>query len=176
MKNDKILSPNSCVIAPHRHTNPTGVLEDLLGYNAGFGVSYESFEHKWIVIDRDPERVNGGGHTPEDFQSAILQAQAKGIRVAWSNPCFELWILLHFQFRDTSIDRDDFSAILTRLQGEQYEKNDPFLYSKLKNLRGVAIRNSKLLWDRKKSIRPLDCNPCTKVFELFDSLLEKKSN
>lgn len=173
LKKHKQLSPRSCVIATHQHTNPSGVLSDLINHKAGFGISYEDFEYKWIVIDRDPERVNGGGHTPEDFQAALLQAEQKGISVAWSNPCFELWILLHYQYRNTSIDRDDFSSILSPLLGKKYEKNDSSLYSNLKHLREDALKNARKLWAQNNSIRPLECNPCTKIFELIDSLMNE---
>jgi len=46
------ITANSLVIAKHKHTDPKGVLKDLLAYPD----DYKSFSHKWIVIDRDIER------------------------------------------------------------------------------------------------------------------------
>lgn len=48
----------------------------------------------WCVFDRDKEE-NDGKDT--SFTDAITTAESKGMRVAWSNDDFELWILLHFE-------------------------------------------------------------------------------
>ena len=46
------------------------------------------YDEIWCVFDRDDHpRVN----------ESINRAKAHGLSVALSNPCFELWILLHFQ-------------------------------------------------------------------------------
>jgi hypothetical protein len=41
----------------------------------------------WLVFDEDQN---------PDTQLVILQAKKSGISCAYSNPCFELWLLLHF--------------------------------------------------------------------------------
>ncbi|MDZ7878813.1 MAG: RloB family protein [Saprospiraceae bacterium] len=48
----------------------------------------------WCVFDRDRE-PNDGKDTA--FNDSIRTANAKGIKTAWSNDDFELWILLHFE-------------------------------------------------------------------------------
>ena len=48
----------------------------------------------WCVFDRDKE-INDGKDT--SFTDSITMAETKGMRVAWSNDDFELWILLHFE-------------------------------------------------------------------------------
>jgi len=107
----KIITQDSFVIAKHNHTHPSGVLDDLKKYRSNNGKTYKDFDHKWIVIDRDCERVNGGGHTAEDFNNALQNA--KKIRsdlhvdVAYANDAFELWYLLHFEYRNTAISRDE---------------------------------------------------------------------
>lgn len=59
--------------------------------------------HVWCVFDRDSEETNekeriGNTH----FNESIKMAERSGIKVAWSNDSFELWILLHFE--DVSIE------------------------------------------------------------------------
>ena len=44
----------------------------------------ENFKETWIVFDRD--RV-------PDFDKLIQKANYRGISVAWSNPCIEIWFL-----------------------------------------------------------------------------------
>jgi len=113
---ERKISPRSCVIAPHDHTNPTGVLADLVAYQSN-GITFSDFEHKWIVIDRDEERTNGGGHTVLDFNEALNQAEKQGVSVAYSNPCFEFWYLLHYDFRDSALHRDDLAGLLSLFPG-----------------------------------------------------------
>lgn len=166
------ISNSSCVIATHRHTDPRGVLQDLLDYRTEFGAKYSDFDEKWIVIDRDPERTNGGGHTLENFNAAIEAARQNQISVAWSNPCFELWILLHFEFRNTSIDRDDFSRLLSdaRRLNREYNKNIDNLYELLQTKQVDAIRNAKRLSSENHSVQPASSNPGTMIFSLLESV------
>jgi len=52
----------------------------------------------WCVFDRDKEgrpELESFGNT--NFNESIHTALNKGIRVAWSNDAFELWVLLHFE-------------------------------------------------------------------------------
>jgi len=103
---EKCITQNSLVVAKHRRTNPLGVLKDLIEHRCDNGKTYKDFEHKWIVIDRDIARVNGGGHSKEDFNRALQKAKKEKVQVAYSNDSFELWYLLHFEYRDTAILRD----------------------------------------------------------------------
>ena len=50
----------------------------------------------WCVFDFDTAEVQNGKEKVS-FDEAIKMAQRRGIKVAWSNDCFELWILLHFE-------------------------------------------------------------------------------
>lgn len=49
------------------------------------------FESIWVVFDRD--RFG-------QFESGIDQARANQVQVAWSVPCFEYWLVLHFEWTD----------------------------------------------------------------------------
>jgi hypothetical protein len=50
--------------------------------------SREDFDAAWCVFDVDEF---------QDIQRAVTDARRAGIEVAVSNPCFELWLLLHFR-------------------------------------------------------------------------------
>jgi len=163
------ISPRSCVIAPHDHTNPTGVLADLVAYQSN-GITCLDFEHKWIVIDRDEERTNGGGHTVQDFNDALTQAKKQGVKVAYSNPCFEFWFLLHYDLRDSSLHRDDLAKLLSQRMGVAYEKSDKGHFERLFPKIPIAIRNSVKLCQSDKR-PPCDANPTTTVHELVGILI-----
>ena len=185
----KSITQDSFVIAKHKHTNPTGVLSDLKVYKDENGKAYKDFDHKWIVIDRDSERVSGGGHNKEDFNNALKNAQSSrsnlNIEVAYSNDSFELWYLLHFEYRNTTISRDEIiKQVIKRLKEiepykfsklnknnmkqESYTKS---IFETLKPLQSVAIRNAKkLLESYEDSHNPEKDNPYTRVHVLISIL------
>ena len=166
------LSPKSCVIAPHEHTNPTGVLADLQAYQH-LGIDYEDFDHKWIVIDRDEVESGTGGHTKEDFNTVLSEAKKCGVEVAYSNPSFELWYLLHYNYRDTPIGRDELGKTLGALQGKAYDKADATQWNRLSAMTETAVRNAENLLRSKEGIVPSEANPSTTVHKLVRLLIEE---
>ena len=57
-----------------------------------------AFDEYWCVFDRD-EHGN--------FDSAVNRAVSRDIRVAHTNPCIELWFMLHFVDQTAFIHRHD---------------------------------------------------------------------
>jgi hypothetical protein len=117
----------------------------------------------WVVFDRD-------SFEPDDFDNAIAMARQLGYGAAWSNEAFELWYLLHFQYRDTGMDRGEFQAHLARLLGRPYRKNDTGMYRALKDRLGVARRHASRLVRQHDGVAPHTANPCTRVHELVAEL------
>ena len=97
LRENKVITQDSLVIANHKHNTPKGVLDDLIKHKED-GKNYKNFEHRWIVIDRDAPRVNGGGHTKDDFNGALSSAKIRQVEVAFANDSYELWYLLHFNY------------------------------------------------------------------------------
>jgi hypothetical protein len=62
------------------------VLDRLLTYE------YELGDERWLLLDTD--HYTQGTHL-KSFLPVIQLAKQKGIRIALSKPCFELWLLLH---------------------------------------------------------------------------------
>ena len=56
--------------------------------------SFEEDDRVWAVFDRDEH---------ERYEEAVNLCEQKGIGVARSNPCFEVWLILH----ETDYDRPD---------------------------------------------------------------------
>lgn len=166
------LSARSYIFATHQHTNPTGVLDDLLSYQGKDGLSYKDFDQKWIVIDRDEEKFKGEGHTETDYIGAIQKSTSKNISVAYSNPSFELWYLLHFNFYNTSLDRDTANKKLKPFMSN-YKKGDPSHYNQLKDKLDIAIRNAKKLDCNENcdEVRNAMKNPVTTVYRLVNKFI-----
>lgn len=52
----------------------------------------------WCVYDRDRSfDSNEADKNDISFNASLLIAESHNIKVAWSNDCFELWVLLHFE-------------------------------------------------------------------------------
>jgi len=189
---ERKITPDSIVIVPHDgSTHPTGVLDNLKKFKNRYGKTYKDFEHKWIVIDRDSERINGGGHTAEDFNNAIRNAKNKrsdlNIEVAYANDAFELWYLLHFEYRNTAILRDE---IITRVIEKLKELDEhkfsrlnkenikqvnytKLIYESLLPMQEIAISNAeRLLSSYREDHNPEQDNPSTTIYKLVALLRE----
>lgn len=161
----------------HNHSDPYGVLQDLLNTP-----NLDFFDELWIVIDRDEVELKGkgfGGHLKENFNKTLEESQNKNVSVACSNPCFEFWILLHFEYRDTACTREEIQKkalekVNTILEKEkQLRKVDELksienLYDLLKTKVDVAVRNANKL----KVNQSKKQNPSTGMFKLLESLYE----
>ena len=88
----------------------------------------------WCVFDRDKEPDDGKDTA---FNDSINTANSKGIKTAWSNDDFELWILLHFEDIDPNnsdyLNRTKYYERLTeilkvRLPDETLFQNPKFNY------------------------------------------------
>lgn len=58
--------------------------------------SFESGDEVWVVFDRDDH---------PNIDEAIIKARDNNLGIAFSNPCFEIWVLLHFTDHDAPIER-----------------------------------------------------------------------
>lgn len=124
----------------------------------------EPFEHVWAVFDRDSFPV-------ANFNRALALAKSNQIEAVYSNEAFEIWYILHFNYRDTAMPREDFETALTTLLGSPYQKNDTGMYGKLKDKQATAIKNArKLFAHHGTGHNPYNDNPCTRVFELVEFL------
>ncbi len=66
--------------------------------------SFEENDAVWAIFDRD---------THPDYQDAVARCQANHVKVGTSNPCFELWLILHIEDFDRP---DDHKLVQRRLR------------------------------------------------------------
>lgn len=173
------IARGSVVIADHQHTDPLGVLNDLINYKD----DYTLFENRWIVIDRDEVRSissNSSGHLEYNFISALEQAEEFNIKVAWSNPCFEIFIVEHYEYRDAGGDRKDIQKRALELlckdgklkagvSVEELKAIDD-LYDILLPRKENGFKNLRKLMSAQKQKTPVEANPGTRFHELVEVL------
>lgn len=106
-------------------SDPNSVVQralNLVNDAKGKGIEYPP-SSVWCVFD--------GDHRPlTEMENAFANAEEHGFNVAFSNPCFEFWLLLHFEYTDAWLTPDQCQ---NRLQAHMpnYTKTMLNLYSTL---------------------------------------------
>jgi hypothetical protein len=123
--------------------------------------------HIWAVFDHD-------GHA--EIGNAIKQAEDNGIRVAFSNKCFELWVLLHYKFHAAPEKNcDDFIKEVKKYNPKYCKEGTYDIYAELEPKIDFARNNGEKLVKMQSDNYPdahfWDINPYTNVHELVDFLL-----
>lgn len=115
------------------------------------GSVFLRYDEVWCVLDVD---------THDRLPEVRELASREGVELAISNPCFELWALLHFQDQNAVLSTKEAQTFLRKhLPG--YKKILPF--AKLMPFYEVAVQRA-----RKLEARSGDGNPSTGVYRLTE--------
>ena len=129
----------------------------------------------WVVFDRDVNYENGKNEDNE-FNEAIKFATEKGINCAYSNDCFELWFVLHHEYSQAALHRNQYFEKLSKRFNMNYLKDGKgvdfakSLYQIFLSDQNTAIKNAERLHQLHSSIEPRLKNPCTTVYQLVEEL------
>lgn len=141
--------------------------------------SSQEYDSVWVVFDKD-------SFSPNNFNGAIELAENNDIKVGWSNEAFELWYLLHFQYRNTYMYRDDYKSAIEKEVNDkiaaqskskkpkkfEYKKNSEEMYSILEkygNQKQAVTYAKKLVLNHNCKNFAIH-NPCTRVHLLVEEL------
>ena len=122
----------------------------------------------FVLFDKDSFRE-------DDFDNAINMAVSREYIPIWSNECFELWYILHYEYLDSNIGREAYNEKLSKLLGVKSYKDhksiDVFsiIHSpdRIKN----ALKNSERLSnDSCHESSNAKRVPCTQMFKLIQEL------
>lgn len=130
----------------------------------------------WIIFDRDQI---------QDFDEIIVQAEEKGIKVGWTNPCIEAWFSAYFgsmpTYQGSVSCCAGFGRIFEQVTGQKYVKSDRNIYYKL-NCFGDETKAIKLAQRKYEEHRdncknqPSEMCPCTTVHCLVNEIKSKINN
>lgn len=138
------------------------MMEKLKKYRNGAFAGYNFY---WLVFDMDNK-------FEKDIQTLILDVKQNKYSFCFSNPCFEIWYLLHYDYRETAITSSDAINSLGR-KIQKYSKTMPGIYDILKRKQETAIKNSQKLFPLEKR-RNLTFkgipNPSTNIDNLVQQL------
>ncbi|WP_201861423.1 RloB family protein [Microvirga soli] len=138
-----------------------------MGLTRGSRKKRDSFEEKdeiWAVFDRDEH---------PHFDQALRVCEGKGINVARSNPCFEIWLILHFDDFHKPHDRHEVQKHLKSLCAQYDPSKGKTLdcAAVLKDLAKAQDRAERQLKRREEEGVPYGA-PSTTVFQLTRKIAE----
>lgn len=162
LRHDQRLASANVVITGETDSDPMSVVE--------FGVQeFEEdgeYDRLFCVFDRDT-------HASFDAARQALRSAGKGAYAIVSYPCFEYWILLHFEESASPYDHPDPPCSQVeadvRRHIADYGKGMRGLYETTKPNVNTAIRRSQRRWSQAKSSQSF--NPSTAVHRLVGHLL-----
>jgi len=124
------------------------------------GQKGSEYDHIWIVLDCDK-------HTT--LNKAIDKAYKYKFQIALSNPCFEIWIFLHYKY--STKQWENCSQLISEIRKKyilNYRKNTD-CYSMLQEKTHIAETNAKKLLSYHLTA-DCDGNPSTKIHLLLRHL------
>ena len=148
--------------------NAEHLLQEALGYMRM--AKYADYDYYWLVFDCDD-------NSQEELQRVIAKAERNKVHWCFSNPCFELWYLLHFVYRDTPLTAFELKKRLLKDWLPEYNETMKGVRKLLSYKTDIAVRHALRLlpyemrneWKQKLQ----QANPSTNVDELVLKLLEK---
>lgn len=160
-------------IKTSKKTDPLGLINEAITFKKSIKTYFKEDEI-FCVFD-----VDSGDKAI--FSNALKLSKINKIKLIISNPCFEYWILCHFEKYASSSDT---KKIILRLRKyiRNYKKGDPDLYRSIREKTDKAIENIKSIAKdhrKKKQKGTRDnlwrINPYTQVSEFIKHLYLSKS-
>lgn len=153
------------------NTDPVGVVEDLLKSAKQEELDLKDGDILACFIDVDFK--NG---RDQELRAAMKLARQNNISVFLSNPCFEIWYLLHFRYSTKLYGSNE--EVIKELSSyiSDYSKSKD-VYDVIENKIDQALLNTKRLEsyhlengtnDRLKKL------PSTEAYKLIEMILEKR--
>ena len=126
------------------------------------GQGAPNFDEIWCVFD-----VDDHSHVP----NAVFEAGQSDIGVAVSNPCFELWLVLHCEERARHVDRRDIQRDARNLHLIEGKNVPDSVWGRLEDGYEDAKRRARSLDQMHAGNEsPPRSNPSTGVWRLVDSI------
>lgn len=123
------------------HTDAVGIVNDAIEKmnEDGNPIDFDEGDSVWCVFDSDR-------NTPAQLAKAKTLADKNGINIIFSNPCFEVWLLLHLEYTSSPFNSAD--EVITRLklhpQMNNYQKGC-YNFDLLESEQDIAIERAEQL-------------------------------
>lgn len=122
----------------------------------------------WCIFDVEWPRNH------PNLDSALEAARSNDIRLAISNPCFEVWLILHFQDQSGWLDNDDACRLRGRLDGSLGKGLEPEMYMPLRFAAAIRAAALEKRHEENGTDFPHD-NPSSGMYRFLCSVEPSKS-
>lgn len=158
---------------PSKHQAAKALVQHAKSKVRQLGYDERDGDEIWCVFDRDD-------NTDNDLRSAEALAKASKYNIAYSNPSFELWYLLHFVDQRGEIANGDAVVRMLNISGRLLGCDKSKSYHELltPNRDKTIERATRRLEELKLEVQELHRrggNPYTTVGQLVRYLLERSN-
>lgn len=155
------------VFAEGNYTDPINIVSSAVSSVDKKELDLDADDAAYAIFDIDFGKES-------QIKEARRIAENNNVGLLLSNPCFEIWLLLHFRYSTRGYTSNE--AVIDELRNRwpDYRKNiKSFEY--IVDRIDIAIENSKKLIDYQDSVNPLteieNRNPATNIHELIEMLI-----
>lgn len=149
-------------------TDPKSIVVEAKKAIREYSIDFDNGDEVWCVFDLDHS-------TNEDLEVAVQDAESNNIGVALSNPCIELWYLVHFEMihsQKTIAETEE--KLKSHING--YTKSMD-VYDLLKDKLDDAISRAKQMNEKHNEddtkLFSRESNPSSQIFKLVESIKRK---
>ena len=158
----------SIVFAKGNYTDPVNMVNSLIKDLKDRELNKKNGDIAYCVFDTDFDV-----HKQKEILIAKKKTKNLNIELIKSNPCFEIWFILHFSNSTKQYKSNEEVIKELKKYIPKYKKNtDVFAY--LDNKRKNAIKNAKLLEkyhiELGRNIDYIECNPSSEVYKVFEQV------
>ena len=156
------------------HTNPLGMVNDLIKYMKNEDISKENGDKVYLLIDTD---VNENKN--DQIEKVKQICDANGIELITSTPTFEVWYLLHFGYM-TKVFQSS-KQVKQKLQEKINDYTENLnVYPIISKKTEKAIQNAKKLekfhLQDEKTLYLDESNPYTSVYKIIEEIEKRECN
>lgn len=133
----------------------------------------EKGDRAFCVFDTDVDPKK-----QKNIQDARSYCKEQKIEVIYSNPCFEIWYLLHYTYSTRAFNKNEeiLSALAKYIQN--YQKNQDYFESLLPKMK-TAIKNAKRLEQyhaENHHLTEMTRNPSTQIYKIVELFVSDQPN
>lgn len=173
----KVAGKNSTGKNKAKATDPYNLIKLAISQNKNYDIVESDGDRIWCVFDVDINYNNNNSiqsKIKEIEEAKKLINKKENVNVAISNPCFELWYLLHYEYTTAALK--SFNDVEKKLKSyiSDYSKNGDFYNQLVQNI-DIAIKNGVNLRKHHESLGKnlskvkdlVESTPYTEVVDLI---------
>ena len=168
LKNDKRIPRID--VKKSKKSNAVGIVNYAISYYKNKKKEFQEKDLIYCVFDGDSHENKHLGEAKK-----IAENNDVKIIIIFSNPCFEYWLLCHFECFEIRCDARELENRLRNYpEFKGYKKGDEEIYDKTKKQLEKAIEHSKRIIEKHKNDKieliSRESNPSTQVFKVVEEV------